>query len=220
MGMSAPWRALETTVEDPAGTAPPGARTQTALLPVLVVVVLLVGSLAVVAYSQLQPGGQVQVVSGATGSAATRASPSVAMVVVQVAGAVARPGVYSLPAGSRVGDAIRAAGGYSPDVDPRAAETALNLAAKLQDAQSIVVPRRGEAATGPGGTAATNAPGPLNLNTATSAQLDSLPGIGPATAAKIIASREQMVFASVDDLVSRKLVSATTLAKFRDQVVV
>ena len=219
MGMSAPWRALETTVEDPA-TAAPTVRTKTTLLVALAVVLLLVGSLAVVAYSQLQPGGQVQVVSGAAGSAATRASPSVAMVVVQVAGAVARPGVYSLPIGSRVGDAIRAAGGYSPDVDPRAAETALNLAAKLQDAQSIVVPRRGDAATGSGGTAATNAPGPLNLNTATSAQLDSLPGIGPATAAKIIASREQMVFASVDDLVSRKLISAATLAKFREQVTV
>jgi competence protein ComEA len=128
--------------------------------------------------------------------------------------------VYSLPAGSRVGDAIKAAGGYSPDVDPRAAETALNLAAKLQDAQSIVVPRRGDAATGSGGTAASNPSGPLNLNTATAAELDALPGIGPATAAKIIASREQLRFTSVNDLVSRKLLSAATLAKFRDQVTV
>ncbi len=59
------------------------------------------------------------------------------MLVVQVAGAVVRPGVFSLPQGSRVADAIRAAGGYSPDVDPRQAETKLNLAAKLQDAELV-----------------------------------------------------------------------------------
>jgi competence protein ComEA len=62
--------------------------------------------------------------------------------------------------------------------------------------------------------------GPLNLNTASADQLDALPGIGPATAAKIIASRQQLPFAAVDDLVTRKLVSASTLAKFRDQVTV
>jgi competence protein ComEA len=218
MGMSAPWRALETSADEPATAAPAGRTPQTLLLA-LAVVALLVGSLAVVAYSQSQPHGQVQVVSGGAGSGAPPASPSVAMVVVQVAGAVARPGVYSLPVGSRVGDAIKAAGGYSPDVDPRAAETALNLAAKVQDAQSIVVPRRGDA-TGSGGPAASSAPGRLNLNTASATELDSLPGIGPATAAKIIASRQQLAFASVDDLVSRKLVSATVLAKFRDQVTV
>jgi competence protein ComEA len=219
MGMSAPWRALETSADEPA-TAAPAGRTQPTLLLALAVVVLLVGSLAVVAYSQIQAHGQVQVVSGGNGSGAPAGSSSVAMVVVQVAGAVARPGVYSLPVGSRVGDAIKAAGGYSPDVDPRAAETALNLAAKLQDAQSIVVPRRGEAAAGSSGSAASKAPGPLNLNTASAAELDSLPGIGPTTAAKIVTSRQQLAFTSVDDLVSRKLVSATVLAKFRDQVTV
>ena len=62
--------------------------------------------------------------------------------------------------------------------------------------------------------------GPLNLNTATAEQLDSLPGIGPATATKILASRSERPFASVDDLVSRKLVTASTLAKFRDKVTV
>jgi competence protein ComEA len=187
--------------------------------------VLLLGSLALLAVVELRPGGQVQVITGQSGAVGTGAVGSQTMIVVQVAGAVVRPGVYTLPAGSRVGDAIHAAGGYSPDVDPRAAESKLNLAAKLQDAQSIVVPRRGDASigsasgsTGAGDSAA--ASGPVNLNTATSAQLDALPGIGPATAAKIIASREQLPFASVDDLVTRKLVPASTLAKFRDQVTV
>jgi competence protein ComEA len=187
------------------------------------VAVLVVGSLAVVAAMELRPGGQVQVISGPNGTPLEGAPGSQAMVVVQVAGAVVRPGVYTLPLGSRVGDAIQAAGGYSADVDPRAAETKLNLAAKLQDAQLIVVPRRGDSASdspGTSGTSGAAAPGLINLNTASAADLDTLPGIGPATAAKIIASREQMPFASVDDLVSRKLVSASTLAKFRDQVTV
>jgi len=141
------------------------------------------------------------------------------MVVVQVAGAVVRPGVYSLATGSRVGDAIHAAGGYSTDVDPRAAETMLNLAAKLVDAESIVVPRRGDDASASGGAGvAAASSGKLNLNTATAAELDALPGVGPATAAKIVASRQQLPFTSVDDLASRKLVSSSVLAKFRDQV--
>jgi competence protein ComEA len=116
-----------------------------------------------------------------------------------------------------VGDAIQAAGGYSTDVDPRAAETTLNLAAKLTDAESIVVPRRGQAGAS-AESGATAQSGLINLNTATAAQLDALPGIGPTTAAKIIASREQLPFTSVNDLTSRKLVSASVLAKFRDQV--
>jgi competence protein ComEA len=178
-------------------------------------------SVAVAAFVELRPAGQVEVISGQAGTVRPGATASPTMVVVQVAGAVVRPGVYSLPAGSRVADAIGAAGGYSTDVDPRAAETKINLAAKLLDAQLIVVPRRGDTANGSSGAEASAASsGPLNLNTATAAQLDTLPGIGPATAAKIIASREQLPFASVDDLVSRKLVSATVLAKFRDQVTV
>jgi competence protein ComEA len=184
------------------------------------VAALILGSLALVAFMGVRPAGEVQVVSGPNGSAPAVAG-SQALVVVQVAGAVARPGVYSLPVGSRVADAIRAAGGYSADLDPRAAETKLNLAAKLQDAQAIVVPRRGETTSASSGAGAASVPeGTLNLNTATSAQLDALPGIGPATAAKIIASREQRPFTSVNDLTTRKLVTAATLAKFRDQVAV
>jgi competence protein ComEA len=184
------------------------------------VAILVVGSLAVVAAVELRPGGQVQVIPGPNGTPAEGAPGSQAMVVVQVAGAVVRPGVYTLPLGSRVGDAIQAAGGYSADVDPRAAETKLNLAAKLQDAQLIIVPRRGDSSSGSPGASATSAPGLVNLNTASATELDALPGIGPATATKIIASREQMPFTSVDDLVTRKLVSASALAKFRDQVTV
>ena len=219
MDTGAPWRALEASENGAVGAAP-GRPRPVALLLAVAAAVLVVGSLAAVALVELQPGGEVQVVAGPNGSAPAVAG-SQALVVVQVAGAVARPGVYSLPVGSRVADAIRAAGGYSTDVDPRAAETKLNLAAKLQDAQAIVVPRRGEATSASSGAGTASVPdGPLNLNTATSAQLDALPGIGPATAAKIIASREQRPFTSVNDLTTRKLVTAATLARFRDQVAV
>jgi competence protein ComEA len=218
MGTSVPWRALETPDEAGPAQEPRPGKLFTLLLG-LAVAGLVLGSLAVVACVEMQSGGRVTVVGGPSGAVASGGSPSGAMVVVQVTGAVLRPGVYSLPAGSRVGDAIKAAGGYAPDVDPRAAETRLNQAAKLQDAESIVVPRRGDAVAGSPVTAASGQrAGPLNLNTATAAELDALPGIGPATAAKIVSSREQLRFASVNDLVSRKLVSAATLAKFRDQV--
>jgi competence protein ComEA len=219
MATNAPWRALEVSDEAGVEASPGRSRPSTILLMLAAASVLVVGSLAAIAFVELKPGGQVEVVVGQNRTAGSGAPASQAIVVVQVAGAVARPGVYSLPTGSRVEDAIQAAGGYSTDVDPRAAEAKLNLAAKLQDAQLIVVPRRGDVATGSSEVGASAAPnGPLDLNTATSAQLDTLPGIGPATAAKIIASREELPFASVDDLVTRKLVSASTLAKFRDQV--
>jgi competence protein ComEA len=229
MGMNAPWRALEAADESPAISVPRRWRPSARHLMLAAVAVLAAGSLAAVVFVEIRPAGQVELVSGPGGTADVGASPSQSMVVVQVAGAVARPGVYSLPPGSRVADAIAAAGGYSTEVDPRAAETKLNLAAKVQDAQLIVVPRRGDAASGtsgaasetsPGAEASAAASGPINLNTASAADLDTLPGIGPATAAKIIASREEKPFASVDDLVARKILTPTTLAKFRDRVTV
>ncbi|HEY1168835.1 MAG TPA: SLBB domain-containing protein [Candidatus Limnocylindrales bacterium] len=212
MGTDAPWRALEAVGPEEAKAAPNRSRPSALLLMLAAAAALLVVSLAVAAFVELRPAGQVEVVSGTGGPSGPGGTASPAMVVVQVAGAVIRPGVYSLPAGSRVTDAIGAAGGYSTDVDPRGAETKINLAAKLQDAQLIVVPRRGDASSSSSGAAASAAPsGPLNLNIATAAQLDGLPGIGPATAAKIIASREQLPFATVDDLVTRKCqVSPTT----------
>lgn len=228
MDTSAPWRAIETpeTAQPdppPERLSPGGHRLLLAVAGVLVAVS--VGAALLVASQQ---GGQVQVVSGSNGSATESAGESGApdasraQLVVEVAGAVAHPGVYSLPVGSRVADAIQAAGGYSTDVDPRQAETQLNLAAKLVDAELIRVPRRGDGSSaGPsssGGARATA--GLLDLNTATAEQLDTLPGIGPATAQKIIASREQQPFRKVDDLVTRKIVSASTLAKFRSLVTV
>jgi competence protein ComEA len=149
--------------------------------------------------------------------------------VIDVAGAVLRPGVYHLPAGSRVADAIAAAGGFGPRVDALAAQ-ALNLAAPLTDGIQVRVPSRDDAAgrgagnpgTGSGAASGSNAAsgGPVDLNTATSAELDALPGIGPVTAGKIIASREERPFSAVDDLKTRKLVGTSTFAKLAGLVTV
>ncbi len=224
MGMDAPWRALETDEQATREVAARG-RLSPLLLMIAGAAVLAAGSIAAIVLVESRPAGQVEMVERPGGGSPSGAGDSQAMVVVEVAGAVARPGVYSLPSGSRVADAIGAAGGYSTDVDPRAAEAKLNLAARLLDAQLIVVPRRGDAAAGPttssdGPGSSSAATGPINLNTASAAVLDTLPGIGPATAAKIISAREEKPFESVDDLVTRKIVAASTLAKFRDQVTV
>ena len=101
-------------------------------------------------------------------------------VVVHVAGAVRRPGVYRLPAGARVTDAVRRAQGLAP----AAVQDGINLAARLSDGQQVVVPRRGAA-----GAAA--AEGPVSLGTATVEQLDGIEGIGPVTAQNIIEFRDQ-----------------------------
>ncbi|OGO57590.1 MAG: hypothetical protein A2V85_10465 [Chloroflexi bacterium RBG_16_72_14] len=139
--------------------------------------------------------------------------------VVEVGGAVARPGVYRLPPGSRVGDAIVAAGGFGARVDAGAADRQLNLAAGLHDGDEVHVPTRGEAAaTGGGDGGGGVAGGLIDVNSASAEQLDTLPGIGPATAAKIIAAREEQRFASVDDLRARKVVGEATLEKIRDLV--
>ena len=225
MGMNAPWRDLE-PAEPSAPTAAAGRWRLSPLQVMLAGAAMLIAcSVAAVVYVGSSPGGRVEVLSEPSREAVGTVTPTQATLVVEVAGAVVRPGVYTLPAGSRVSDAIAGAGGYSTDVDPRAAEAKLNLAAKLQDAQLITVPRRGDGEAGSPSTAAVpgkpDAPtGPINLNTASAAELDTLPGVGPATAAKIIASREEKPFASVDELVPRKIVTATILAKFRSQVTV
>jgi competence protein ComEA len=104
-------------------------------------------------------------------------------VVVHVAGAVQRAGVYRLPAGSRVTDAVRRAGGF----DGRANQDAINLAARLSDGQQVVVPATGTApASSAGGQS-----GPVSLGSATAEQLDGIDGIGPVTAQKIIDFRDQ-----------------------------
>lgn len=136
--------------------------------------------------------------------------------VIDVAGKVERPGIVTLPAGSRVHEAIDAAGGLAGDVDT----TALNLARELSDGEQVLVGV--EAVPGPPGASGPGAaPAPVNLNTATLEQLDTLPGVGPVTAQAIIAWRvENGRFASVDQLLDVKGIGDATLAELRDLVTV
>ena len=106
-------------------------------------------------------------------------------VVVHVAGAVRRPGVYRLPAGSRVTDAVKRAGGF----DGGANQDSINLAARLSDGQQVVVP--GAVAGSASAGAAAGQTGPISLGSATAEQLDEIEGIGPVTAQKIIEFRDQ-----------------------------
>ena len=105
--------------------------------------------------------------------------------VVHVAGAVRRPGVYRMPAGARVDDAVSRAGGAAP----RAELEAVNLAARLADGQQVVVPER--AAGGAAAAVGTAAEGPISLGTATVEQLEEIDGIGPVTAAAIVEFRDE-----------------------------
>jgi competence protein ComEA len=143
------------------------------------------------------------------------------VVVVHVAGAVRSPGVHELPVGSRVIDAIEVAGGLAPDAD----SARLNLAAPVTDGARVYVLRLGEAAPPPvaGGTPADGAgtTGPLDLNTADEAALDSLPGVGPATAAAIVQHRARIGrFTSVDQLLDVRGIGDAKLEAIRDLVTV
>ena len=148
------------------------------------------------------------------------ASPSPGVVFVHVAGRVRRPGVYELPEGSRVIDAIAAAGEARPDADL----ALLNLAAVLTDGQQVLVPRRGEASvpTAPGGSAAPGEAGSVvNVNTATPEQLETLPGIGEVLAAAIVQYREEHgPFTSVDQLMDVSGIGEVTLEEIRELVAV
>jgi competence protein ComEA len=142
-----------------------------------------------------------------------------AEVVVDVAGKVRDPGVYTLPDGSRVADAIDAAGGSRPGTDT----DALNRARLLIDGEQIVVGAPvapAGAASGAAGAAAGAAAGGLvSLNSATAEQLDALPGIGPVLAANIVGHRQESGgFTSIDQLLDVSGIGEATLSELRDHV--
>jgi competence protein ComEA len=131
--------------------------------------------------------------------------------VVDVQGGVAEPGIRELPAGSRVADAIAAAGGYATDADLEAAAAGINLAQPLIDGGQVRVPRIGEGiavvpSTGAGDPKSGTGGGMVNLNTATPEELEALPGIGPVTVQKIVAARQEQPFASLEDAVQRGVI--------------
>lgn len=236
---AAPWRVLDDAAGPPdehgAGSGgEAGAGATRLLTPRLVAGFAAAGLLALAAFvlAATGPVGSVEIGGGTTwssdgpvaGGSGSALAPG-GEVVVDVQGAVLSPGVQRLPAGSRVGDAIAAAGGYGPRVDASRAAAELNLAALVTDGDRIVVPARGDvvaiaSGSGDGGSGGGTGGGLVDINTATTAELDALPGIGPVTAQKILDARAEKPFASVDELRERKIVGAATFEKLRDLVTV
>jgi len=133
--------------------------------------------------------------------------------VVDVSGAVARPGLYRLTAGARVDDAVRAAGGPAGDADL----DRVNLAAKVADGQRVYVPHQGQAA--PPDELGAGSDGPLDLNAATLEQLDGLPGVGPATAQAILDYRAAHgAFHSINELLRVRGIGDARFAALRARV--
>lgn len=184
---------------------------------------------AVGALAALLAGGVVLAVSGMPdGSltlpedgpvlAAELPAPSVADLIVDVSGAVREPGIVRLEPGARVGDAIAAAGGFSPGADLVAAAQRLNLAAPVTDGEKIGVPALADAGPPVMDPAPPVTGGATDLNRATAAELEALPGIGPVTAGRIVAAREESPFLDVEELRGRGLVSESVFARIRELV--
>jgi competence protein ComEA len=157
-----------------------------------VVVLVLVGLGVAVLVAALGDRGTAAQVSRPTASG-TPAAPDVGSIFVHILGAVLRPGLYELRPGDRTVDAVAAAGGFLETAD----RSGLNLARPLVDGEQLIVPAIGEVPP----PAATAGPALVNLNTADSAALETLPRVGPALAARIIDWREANgAFTSIDDL--------------------
>jgi competence protein ComEA len=193
------------------------SRSQLAVYGAVAVALLLLGARAIRAegsggssYPSRSSGSS----SGSAGSGgfALDSGGSGGDLVVDVTGAVARPGVYRLPSGARVTDAVQRAGGATGS----AMLEAINLAARLADGQQVVVPKKGpgEAPLAAAGTAAEE--GPISLGTATVEQLDTIDGIGPVTARDIVEFREQHGgLSSVDQLDQVSGIGPATMESLR-----
>jgi len=188
------------------------SRSQIAVYAAVAVALLLVGARAIrgeaggggafaAAATPAGSGGDGLTIGGAAGG-----------VVVDVTGAVGRPGVYRLPVGSRVDDAVRRAGGATAAAELEA----VNLAARLADGQQVVVPERGAAAALGAGAPED---GPISLGTATVEELDTIDGIGPVTAEDIVGFRDEHGgLSSVDQLDQISGIGPATMEALRERL--
>lgn len=234
LALAVGWRAWQQQSEAAPQPAPPAVPAGTAASP---------GSPAAPSGGPAGPGrgseedqAPTTPTEGSAGAGAPAAPTPPARVVVHVAGQVREPGVVELPAGARVQQALEAAGGVAGDADTGR----LNLARVLVDGERVWVPAPGEEVpavlgpeagpAGPPGTPGSVPPaagadppssGPLDLNTADAAALDTLPGIGPVLAERIVAWRtENGAFTAVEDLLEVSGIGEAVLGDVRDLVTV
>jgi competence protein ComEA len=170
------------------------------------------------AYLRARPASALPPPSRAAATASPAAAASAAnTILIDIVGAVHKPGVYDFPQGARVIDAVRAAGGFTPDAEPQA----INLARPLVDGEQIVVLKKGEAPAMAAGGSAQQPGGKLNINSATESDFDGLPGIGPVLAQKIVAYREQHgPFHSIQDLMKVSGVGPKKFDSLKDLITV
>lgn len=194
-------------------------RLQRFRVPIIVVLTAIVGFGV---YSVLRPA-QAQPTIAVTLRPTTPATPAPTertTIQVYVSGAVERPDVYSLPINSIVKDALSAAGGPADDADL----DRVNLAAPLGDGMQVHFPRQGEAAAVPAGGALSNpipASGPIDINTATLEQLDTLPGIGPSIAQRIVDYRQANgPFQSIEQIKDVKGIGDALFEKIKDSITI
>lgn len=152
-------------------------------------------------------------------------SPQTGSIKVDVSGQVEKPGVYELPAGARIQDALIAAGGLGQGADREYVEKAINLAQKVGDGAKIYIPRKDEKISASqiysggnqtgGSVIGIASDGLISINNASASELDRLPGIGPVTAGKIIDGRP---YGSIQELLEGKVVGQATYEKIKDQI--
>ena len=189
------------------------SRSQIAVYGAVAVVLLLLGARAIRAEGE--SGGVASFPSGGGDKGFTVDSGSGGDIVVDVTGAVALPGVYRLPAGARVTDAVQRAGGASGG----ALLEAINLAARLADGQQVVVPKRGPGGAPMATASGASEDGPISLGTATVEQLDTIEGIGPVTAQDIIEFRDEHGgLSSVDQLDQVSGIGPATMESLRSRL--
>jgi competence protein ComEA len=176
------------------------------------VVLVLLAAITAVLVSALAPRGtQGTVARPAVVHSAGPSSSNGPSGFVHVVGAVNKPGLYELPAGDRVIDAIAAAGGFTAAAD----QTQVNLARVVSDGEQLVVPKKGATPSAPGATSS----GKVNINTADATALATLDGIGPALAQRIIDFRESHGrFSSVNDLQNVTGIGDKKFAAIKDHV--
>ena len=205
------------TAGDPRSAATTDAASARRRLGIGAVVVVVIAALAVTVGIGILRGATAPVDEVMVDPTPAASPTGSAGLYVHVSGAVRAPGLYVLPGGSRVVDAIAAAGGFADDAD----RDAVNLARGLDDGEQLPVPREGEVPAAPGGAMPAASEGKIDLNTADAGRLETLPRIGPALAERIIAWRDDNGgFTSIEDLLAVPGIGDKMLESLRDLVTV